>query len=111
MFVNMTDKFMSGWGGAKGGKSYMAVLCTDLPSYTAAEVAGAILYAAQDRKEMRRVDVGKKPRTGKGSHTQITEAHDLGGPWLEYAPRGMKQELRRRREIGWAVECLIREAC
>lgn len=77
-YVNMTDSFMSGWGKAGGGKSYLSIMCDNY------EQAEAIAKAAEDRSEMKHVAVANEPRRGAGSHTSVKHAADLGGPWLKY---------------------------
>lgn len=78
-YVNMTDKFMSGWGGAAGGKSFYCVKCDTLAQ------AEAVEKAAHERPEMKRIAIANKPRrSGSGNHTKVTEFKKLGGPWLSY---------------------------
>lgn len=77
-FVNMTDRFMSGWGYARGGNSYLCVKCD---TWAQAE---AIMRAAQDRSEMKFISIGTKPRKRAGSHTSIKAFSEMGGPWLSY---------------------------
>ncbi|NBU79674.1 MAG: hypothetical protein EBS50_11505 [Sphingomonadaceae bacterium] len=70
----MTDKFLSGWGLAKGGNSVLCVLCPDY------ETAERIERAALRRREMKRVAIADKPR--KGAHVTIRHASELTGAWL-----------------------------
>jgi len=79
-YVNMTDKFMSGWGLAPG-KSYLSIACETI------EQAEAIERAALDRKEMRRVAISYRPRKGKPGfdHTRFLAFSDMSGTWLSYA--------------------------
>lgn len=84
IFVNMTDRFMSGWGMARGGNSYLCVECEDYSQ------ASAILKAAEDRPEMKYCAIAAKPRRGAGSHTSIKQFSDMGGPWLQYWNGGDK---------------------
>ena len=77
-YVNMTDKFMSGWGLAPH-KSYLSVACDTL------EQAQAVEKAARLRPEMRYVTIASRPRRGgAGCHTSIKAFADLGGPWLAF---------------------------
>jgi len=81
LYVNMTDKFMSGWGGASNGRSHYCVRCETLTQ------ANAIEKAAQARPEMIRVTVAQAPRKGRrGDHVTVEDVSDLGGPWLQYMP-------------------------
>ncbi len=79
LYVRMTDKFMSGWGQARGMTNVMVVAC-ETP-----EQAEAVEKAARERSEMRRVEIClSKPRNRPGilySHKQFS---DLGGPWLAF---------------------------
>lgn len=83
-YVNMRDKFMSGWGGAAGGISYYCVECDTL------QQAEAIEKAARQRDEMRYVTIASKPRRKRSSrdHVSIKHVSGLGGPWLAYMPEG-----------------------
>lgn len=74
IFVNMTDRFLSGWGQAKGGR---AVLCIQCRTYEEAE---RIERAALRRPEMKRVAIAKAPR--KGAQVTIRQASELSGVWL-----------------------------
>ena len=79
-YINMRDKAMSGWGLARGGRSYFSVCCHT------SEQADAIFRAAQERREMVNVRVSKKPfrATGKNDHVSIRDFAEMGGPWLAY---------------------------
>ena len=77
-YVNMTDKFMSGWGEARGGASYLCVECETL------EQAKAIEMAARKRPEMIRVMIADRPRRRSGSHTSVKPFSKMGGPWLDF---------------------------
>lgn len=78
IYVNMTDKFMSGWGHAKGGYNYFCVKCDTR------DQADAIVKAAEDRREMKRIDMSDAPRRSAGSHTSIRTFSELGGDWHKY---------------------------
>lgn len=78
-YVNMHDKFMSGWGGASRGR---ALYCIECETYAQAK---AIEKAAQDRPEMKRIAISDKPRRRRpGDQRTIRRFEDLGGPWLRY---------------------------
>jgi len=77
-YVNMTDRFMSGWGMAKGGHSYLCVKCETL------QQAEAIEKAAKECPEMKYVSIASRPRRSNGSHTSIKEFSEMGGHWLDY---------------------------
>jgi hypothetical protein len=77
IYVNMTDKAMSGWGEARGGFSYYCVACDTW------DQAEAIEKAAHDRKEMIRIATSDKPRYGHG-HTRIRHFDELGDVWKGY---------------------------
>lgn len=78
-YVNMNDKFMSGWGGAKHGKSVYVIECDTLAQ------AEAIEKAAQDRSEMKYIAIADKPRRVRaGDHRRIRKFSEVSGPWLMY---------------------------
>lgn len=81
-YVNMVDRFMSGWGGADGGVSRYSVQCDTL------EQAEAIERAARERSEMRYVGISRVPARKRSTrdHVSIRRVSDLGGPWLRYLP-------------------------
>ncbi len=54
-----TDNFLSGWGGAKWGKSYAAWACSG-------EDVEAVLRWVEARKDMSRVRVVREPYRPKG---------------------------------------------
>ncbi len=79
-FVSMTDKFMSGWGGAEGRKAKYVVECD-----TKAQ-AGHIVLAAHKREEMTYIHAHTKdPKFYPLRRYQVTRKHwdDLGGVWKE----------------------------
>lgn len=79
IFVNMTDKFLSGWGKASRGRSLYCIECDTL------EQAKAVEKAAQDRPEMKYVTIAASPRRARpGDHLRIVRFENLGGPWLYY---------------------------
>jgi hypothetical protein len=80
IYVNMVDRFMSGWGGAAGGVSRYSVKCDTR------EQADAIEKAAQDRSEMKYVTLALTPprKRSAGDHVQIVDFKDMGKPWLAY---------------------------
>lgn len=66
IFVNITDKGMSGHGLAKGGKSYFCVECETL------DQAEAVEKAASEMTGFIRIAISEKPRTGgRFDHTSI----------------------------------------
>lgn len=80
-YVNMVDKFMSGWGEAKNGRSIYIVKCDNL------EEADAIDKAAQDRPEMKHITLTLTPRRARaGDQVTYRYVSELGGPWLSYMP-------------------------
>lgn len=72
VYVNATDKFMSGWGFAENGWSYFVIACDN---YSQARQATRWL---QQRSEMKRVADSAKPRKAKGSHTSIVHFSETG---------------------------------
>ena len=78
MYVNMTDKALSGWGKAPG-KSFYCVKCETEPQ------AYAILKAARERSEMIRIAYSDKPRRGGfRDHVKIISFADIGAYWKRY---------------------------
>ena len=78
-YVAMTDKFMSGWGMAKGKRNTFVVECDTQ------EQASAVFKAAEDRSEMSRVRMVRTlPRNSSGVLVSVRHFSELGGPWLEY---------------------------
>jgi hypothetical protein len=78
-FVTMTDRFMSGWGLARGKANKLVIECD---TYAQAE---QVERAAKRRTEMRRVNIRTTKPYYKGAHVLVSWKHfsDLGGPWLE----------------------------
>ena len=78
VYVNMTDRFMSGWGLAPR-RSHLCIRCE---TYAQAK---AIERAARDRSEMRRISIADRPRRARaGDHVSVKAFADMGGPWLRY---------------------------
>lgn len=78
-YVNMHDKFLSGWGGAAKGRSLYSIKCETLTQ------AEAIVKAAEDRSEMRRITIASKPPKGRpGDTISIRDFADVSGPWKKY---------------------------
>lgn len=78
-YVSMTDKFMSGWGEARGKTNKLVVACDTL------EQANQIENAANRRSGMKHVCFrAKKPYYPAATHL-VTERHynELGGVWHE----------------------------
>jgi len=80
IYVNMVDRFMSGWGGASGGVSRYSVKCDTR------EQADAIEKAAHDRSEMKYVTLALAPPRKRSArdHVKIVDFQDVDGPWLTY---------------------------
>jgi len=75
-YVTMTDKFMSGWGGAEGLINKMIVQCATL------EQAEQIERAARRRPEMKYVNIcARRPRYGAHVLQSFKTYADLSGPW------------------------------
>jgi hypothetical protein len=94
LYVRMRDKFMSGWGGARGKKSIYVVECeTD-------EQATAILHAAEDRSEMVNISIlSEKPVARANQVMTVRSFWDLGGPWHAYCHVGLKMKIAQRKNI------------
>lgn len=79
IYVNMVDKFMSGWGRAENGLSKLSVRCDTH------EEADAIERAARDRKEMRYVTISSRhARVRAGDMLSIRHVSEMKGPWRQY---------------------------
>lgn len=79
IFVNMQDKFLSGWGEAAGGRSLLCVKCRTR------EQADAIAEAASNRPEMKYITMANSPRrTAPGDHIKVVDFDDLGAVWKKY---------------------------
>jgi len=77
-YVTMTDKFMSGWGCAKGKVNKLVIACD---SY---DQALQIERAAKCRSEMTRVNIRtSKPYYGASVLTTWKTYADMGGMWVE----------------------------
>jgi hypothetical protein len=75
-FVTMTDKFMSGWGMAKGKINKLIIECETL------QQAEQIERAARKRSEMRYVNIRTtKPRYGSNVLESWKCWQDLGEVW------------------------------
>lgn len=98
-YVRMVDKFMSGWGGAKGRRAIYVVECDTL------EQAEAVEKAAQDRSEMKYVTLTTtQPRRKANEQMTVRHFFDLGGPWHAYCHWGLKQEIAQHRAAELARE-------
>ena len=78
-YVTMIDKFMSGWGMAKGKTNIYQVECDTL------EEANQIERAAKRRDDMKNIRIRQsKPYFNSASYL-VSEKHfdDLGGVWKE----------------------------
>jgi hypothetical protein len=70
--IRAIDRFMSGWGKAKGGNSYAAWACKP-------EHAQAVFDWVSNRSEMKHVTAcgpGTKPHFGNGAHVHIYVVND-----------------------------------
>jgi len=67
-FVVATDSFMSGWGGAAGGRSIFAV---PVRSPKEAEIVADNMRARSEMKRVRIVGHDYKPRLRNGDHLSI----------------------------------------
>jgi hypothetical protein len=75
-YVSMTDKFMSGWGCAKGMRNRLVILCATLAQ------AEQIQSVANTRPEMRRVTISNNaPRSRSGVLLTFKYWADLGEVW------------------------------
>ncbi len=76
-YVVFTDTFMSGWGKAKYGKSYVAYPITEEDLKRFPNVIERLLNFLRSRTDTSRVRVNlHKPRTGPNDHLVL---HDI--PW------------------------------
>lgn len=73
-YVAMIDKFMSGWGPAKGKTNKFIIGCDT------AEEAEIVYNNALDRDEMKNVSIyqGKKPPTNKNTLISYREKENCG---------------------------------
>lgn len=79
-YVTMTDKFMSGWGMAKGKTNKLIIICDTI------EQAEQIKRAARRRSEMRRVNIRTtKPRYGSHVLESWKTWGELGEIWTGVA--------------------------
>lgn len=75
-YVTMIDKFMSGWGMAKGKTNKMIVVCDTW------QQAEQIERGARDRSEMRYINIRTtKPRYGSNVVESWKTWDDLGDIW------------------------------
>ena len=77
LFVTMTDKFISGWGGAKGMEAKLIVACDD------EKEAKQIVKAAKKRGDMEGIKVVKNFPNYKGKQASYRHFDQLGGIWKE----------------------------
>lgn len=78
-YVTMTDKFMSGWGMAKGKDNIMVVECDSL------EDAELIAENAAKRSEMKNINIWTEmPKYDEKKILLSVKSFDqLSGPWKE----------------------------
>jgi hypothetical protein len=80
-YVGMTDKFMSGWGHAKGMRNRLVIICVTLAQ------AEQIHRVANNRSEMRRVTISNNaPRSRSGVLLTFKHWADLGEVWTGPIP-------------------------
>lgn len=78
VYVRMTDKFMSGWGGAANATNVLIVACDNW------EQVEQIERAARRRPEMKRIEAClHKPKARPGIIYSWKNYSDMGGPWKE----------------------------
>lgn len=77
LFVTMTDRFLSGWGGAKGMEAKLIVACDDEKD------AKQIVKAAKKRGDMEDIKVVKNFPNYKGKQASYRHFDQLGGIWKE----------------------------
>lgn len=81
-YVNMIDRFMSGWGPVKDGRSIFCIRCATETQARAAFAAAAL------RKEMVNVRMGRRPRRArKTDHLKVVDFHTLGPVWKYHLPK------------------------
>lgn len=84
-YVNMVDRFLSGWGEARHGRSLLSIGCH---THKQAE---AIEAAARKRGEMRYITIAAAPpRPRRGDVLSIKRFEEMGGPWLQFWRGGEK---------------------
>lgn len=76
IYVNMTDKFLSGWGKAGSQPAHLSILCDNW------EQADAIEKAAHDRPEMVRVATSNQPR--RNGALTVKKFDEMGAVWKIY---------------------------
>jgi len=78
-YVTMTDRFMSGWGLARGKANKLVIECDTY------DQAAQVERAAKRRPEMRRVSIRASKPYYRNAHVLTSWKHynELGGPWLE----------------------------
>jgi hypothetical protein len=75
-YVTMTDRFMSGWGDARGKINKLVIECDTYAQ------AGQIERAARQRSEMRRINIrATRPYYGAHVLTSWKTYAELGGSW------------------------------
>lgn len=94
-YVSMTDNFMSGWGQADGKKNKYVVECDTLAQ------AQAIVKAAEDRPEMKRINICMTMPKYSASKVLVSKVHasDLSGKWLKYMNEAEVDTLQTKRAV------------
>ena len=89
-YVNMVDKFLSGWGPAARGKSRYSVRCETIAQ------AEAILASAHRRNGMQYAAIADRPaRCGPRDHQKIIDFAELGESWKQFYDYATDAELAR----------------
>jgi hypothetical protein len=97
LYVRMRDKFMSGWGGARGKKSIYVVECeTD-------EQATAILHAAEDRSEMVNISILSEKPVARANQVMTVRS-------FKVAREKLRAEKAAEREAARAAKAEARDA-
>ncbi len=84
-FVVATDRFMSGWGRAQGGRSLFAVPCKDMAQ---ARIVEENMRHRSEMKRVRIVAAGYRPALRRGDHYSIRDMSDCS---RFYTPGGFAE--------------------
>jgi len=76
-YVTMIDRFMSGWGLAKGKTNKLVIACDDYKQ------AQAVKRNAEQRKEMRYINISYKPNVRANHYPSYKHYEDLGEIWTK----------------------------
>lgn len=111
-FIVATDSFMSGWGAAKGGKSYYAIAVDSLHESDVVEAN------MRSRSEMKRVRFNLAlPKLGPKDHLSVADRHcaqrffEPGGFAKDASsPRRTSRRASRSAHDGNAIGSLVHKA-